>query len=207
MAAVQDADVIQVNKDSQPPLCRLLSLDKWKFEQGKAEREAKKKQRENRHAPGLSLCAPAVPGWLLAGCRRTLAMSASAVHVRCSLCCASSSGLTAWGRQARCRSQHRLRTSTAASAAARFCYTVAAPASQHLPCWRWWRRWQALRAVTIFWQLHQMARGAVTEAPSTCRQDTKELKLRLGTDTHDYDVRVRNAQKFISKARLGPVHA
>ena len=47
---MQDADVILLNKDSQPPLCRLLSLDKWKFEQGKAEREAKKKQREARHA-------------------------------------------------------------------------------------------------------------------------------------------------------------
>ena len=40
--------MILVNKDTQPPLCRLLSLDKWKYEQGKAEREAKKKQRESR---------------------------------------------------------------------------------------------------------------------------------------------------------------
>ena len=35
-----------------------------------------------------------------------------------------------------------------------------------------------------------------------CRQDTKELKLRPGTDVHDYDVRVRSAQKFISKVCL-----
>lgn len=32
-----------------------------------------------------------------------------------------------------------------------------------------------------------------------CRQDLKELKLRPGTDQHDYQVRLKAAQKFISK--------
>ena len=44
----QGADVILLSSDSDPPLCRLLPLDKFKFEQGKADREQKKKQRENR---------------------------------------------------------------------------------------------------------------------------------------------------------------
>ena len=34
-----------------------------------------------------------------------------------------------------------------------------------------------------------------------CRQDLKELKFRPSTDVHDYQVRLRSAQKFISKVR------
>ena len=56
--AAQDADVILLSSDSDPPLCRLLPLDKFKFEQGKADREQKKKQRENRWVSqsGRSCC-------------------------------------------------------------------------------------------------------------------------------------------------------
>ena len=35
-----------------------------------------------------------------------------------------------------------------------------------------------------------------------CRQDLKELKFRPSTDVHDYQVRLRAAQKFIAKVRL-----
>ena len=42
---------------------------------------------------------------------------------------------------------------------------------------------------------------ALTSLPFACRQDTKELKLRPGTEVHDYDVRVRSAQKFIAKVK------
>ncbi len=34
-----------------------------------------------------------------------------------------------------------------------------------------------------------------------CRQDLKELKFRPSTDVHDYQVRLRSAQKFIAKVR------
>ena len=40
--------MILISSESDPPLCRLLPLDKFKYEQGKADREQKKKQRENR---------------------------------------------------------------------------------------------------------------------------------------------------------------
>ena len=33
------------------------------------------------------------------------------------------------------------------------------------------------------------------------RQDLKELKFRPSTDVHDYQVRLRSAQKFIAKVR------
>ena len=34
---------------------------------------------------------------------------------------------------------------------------------------------------------------------SVCSIETKELKLRPGTDVHDYQVKVRAAQKFLQK--------
>ena len=48
---------------------------------------------------------------------------------------------------------------------------------------------------------------------ATCRQDLKELKLRPSTDVHDYQVRLRAAQKFLAKVgslklpclRMGPL--
>ncbi len=37
---------------------------------------------------------------------------------------------------------------------------------------------------------------------ATNRQDMKELKLRPSTDVHDYQVRLRAAQKFLAKVRI-----
>ena len=42
---------------------------------------------------------------------------------------------------------------------------------------------------------------AQTGAMWLCRQDLKELKFRPSTDVHDYQVRLRSAQKFIAKVR------
>ena len=36
----------------------------------------------------------------------------------------------------------------------------------------------------------------------SCRQDLKELKFRPTTDVHDYQVRLRAAQKFIAKVNF-----
>lgn len=55
--ALQEADVILISTDTAPPVCRLLSLDKYKYEQAKVDRDAKRKQRENRWACALLLFA------------------------------------------------------------------------------------------------------------------------------------------------------
>ncbi|KAK9812125.1 hypothetical protein WJX73_009360 [Symbiochloris irregularis] len=48
MATEQEADVIMISSDTAPPVCRLVSIDKYKYEQAKVDRDAKRKQRENR---------------------------------------------------------------------------------------------------------------------------------------------------------------
>lgn len=45
---LQEADVILISGDSAPPVCRLIALDKYKYELAKVERETKRKQREAR---------------------------------------------------------------------------------------------------------------------------------------------------------------
>ena len=64
--------------------------------------------------------------------------------------------------------------------------------------------WSSAAQGTIaasYLQSHKCKRGHPADVVSLRRrQDTKELKLRPGTEVHDYDVRVRSAQKFISKA-------
>ena len=50
MAAEQDVDLIMLNADASPPLVRLVQLNKLKYEQSKAEKDQRKKQRESRHA-------------------------------------------------------------------------------------------------------------------------------------------------------------
>ena len=50
MAAEQDVDLIMLNPDASPPLVRLVQLNKLKYEQSKAEKDQRKKQRESRHA-------------------------------------------------------------------------------------------------------------------------------------------------------------
>ena len=39
------------------------------------------------------------------------------------------------------------------------------------------------------------------QAGAECRQDVKELKVRPGTDVHDYEVRLKAAQKFLAKVQ------
>lgn len=48
MAAEEEADVIMISGDAAPPVCRLVSVDKFKYEAAKGEREQKRKQREAR---------------------------------------------------------------------------------------------------------------------------------------------------------------
>jgi len=45
-----------------------------------------------------------------------------------------------------------------------------------------------------------MRRGTERSVACASRQDMKELKLRPSTDVHDYQVRLRAAQKFLAKA-------
>lgn len=43
----QGKDLILVNAKAQPPVCRIMELNKYMYEQKQREKEAKKKQREN----------------------------------------------------------------------------------------------------------------------------------------------------------------
>lgn len=48
MATAQGEDVILLNKDAEPPLVRICSVSKYKYEQDKVKKDAAKKQRESR---------------------------------------------------------------------------------------------------------------------------------------------------------------
>lgn len=48
MATAQGEDVILLNKDAKPPLVRICSVSKFKYEQDKVKKDAAKKQRESR---------------------------------------------------------------------------------------------------------------------------------------------------------------
>ena len=48
---------------------------------------------------------------------------------------------------------------------------------------------------------HSESLQQVVTNAAACRQDVKELKVRPGTDVHDYEVRLRAAQKFLAKVR------
>lgn len=48
LAAEQDVDLVMMNEEANPPLVRLVQLSKLKFEQSKAEKDQRKKQRESR---------------------------------------------------------------------------------------------------------------------------------------------------------------
>ena len=48
IARSRGLDLIEVAPDAQPPVCRILDYGKYKFEQGKREREAAKKQRQSQ---------------------------------------------------------------------------------------------------------------------------------------------------------------
>jgi translation initiation factor IF-3 len=43
-----DVDLIMLNPEADPPLVRLVELNKLKYEQNKANKDQRKKQRENR---------------------------------------------------------------------------------------------------------------------------------------------------------------
>ena len=61
LADEQELDVIVISPDADPPVCRLVSYDKFKYEEEKAKKVQSKKQREGRCAarePGQ----PLVPG-------------------------------------------------------------------------------------------------------------------------------------------------
>lgn len=47
MARDEGVDLICVVPDAQPPVCRIMSLDKYNYEMSKAAKDAKKKQRES----------------------------------------------------------------------------------------------------------------------------------------------------------------
>lgn len=43
-----DVDLVMLNPEADPPLVRLVELNKLKYEQNKANKDQRKKQRENR---------------------------------------------------------------------------------------------------------------------------------------------------------------
>ncbi|GAB4451672.1 MAG: hypothetical protein OHK0029_01270 [Armatimonadaceae bacterium] len=47
IARERGLDLIEVAPDAQPPVCRIMDYGKYKYEQGKREREAAKKQRQS----------------------------------------------------------------------------------------------------------------------------------------------------------------
>ena len=47
LAFSQDLDLILINENASPPICRILDLNKYMYEQKQREKEAKKKQRES----------------------------------------------------------------------------------------------------------------------------------------------------------------
>ncbi|KAK9812779.1 hypothetical protein WJX72_003520 [[Myrmecia] bisecta] len=48
MADEAGVDVVMMSQDASPPVCRLMEYSKWKYEQEKNVKEARKKQREAR---------------------------------------------------------------------------------------------------------------------------------------------------------------
>jgi translation initiation factor IF-3 len=46
IAREQDADLVEVAPNVQPPVCRILDYGKFKYEQARREREARKRQRQ-----------------------------------------------------------------------------------------------------------------------------------------------------------------
>lgn len=58
MARGKGLDIIEVAPTANPPVCRIMDYGKWKYEQGKRERDAHKKQRTTevkgvRMRPGI----------------------------------------------------------------------------------------------------------------------------------------------------------
>ena len=60
MAEEYDVDLVEVAPNAQPPVCRLMDYGKFRFEQGKREKEARKNQhvveiKEVRMSPGIDV--------------------------------------------------------------------------------------------------------------------------------------------------------
>jgi translation initiation factor IF-3 len=51
LADEEELDVILISPDADPPVCRLVSYDKFKYEEEKAKKVQSKKQREGRCGP------------------------------------------------------------------------------------------------------------------------------------------------------------
>lgn len=60
LAEEQDLDLVKISPQATPPVCKLMDYGKFKFEQGKREKEAKKNQhvveiKEIRMSPGIDV--------------------------------------------------------------------------------------------------------------------------------------------------------
>lgn len=60
MAEEQGLDLVKISPQAVPPVCKLMNYGKFKFEQGKREKEAKKNQhvveiKEVRMSPGIDI--------------------------------------------------------------------------------------------------------------------------------------------------------
>jgi translation initiation factor IF-3 len=44
MAEERDLDLVEISPDAEPPVCKIMDYKKFKFEQGKKQRKAKKQQ-------------------------------------------------------------------------------------------------------------------------------------------------------------------
>ena len=58
MAVEQDLDLVNISPKAKPPVCKIMDYGKYKFEQGKREKEARKNQhvveiKEIRLSPGI----------------------------------------------------------------------------------------------------------------------------------------------------------
>ncbi len=69
LADEQELDVIVISPDADPPVCRLVSYDKFKYEEEKAKKVQSKKQREGRCAATTAGVPFVAPSWLQAPCR------------------------------------------------------------------------------------------------------------------------------------------
>jgi translation initiation factor IF-3 len=60
IAAEQDLDLVKISPNATPPVCKIMDYGKYRFEQAKREKEAKKNQhvmevKEIRMSPGIGL--------------------------------------------------------------------------------------------------------------------------------------------------------
>ena len=60
LAAAQELDLVKISPNAKPPVCKIMDYGKYRFEQTKREKEAKKNQRvmeikEVRMSPGIDV--------------------------------------------------------------------------------------------------------------------------------------------------------